>query len=376
MDKPILDTPLMPCSPLWYLSLPVIFGRNKEAFKHPGNTRFRAKVQSQLHSYSSSSSKVKSGIVRDITESVRRDSPQGGFVKQIDGKWFDVGERASQEKTRQLFRDLLRSKSSTKAKAKLQSSIGSMAIVAVKPSEDPTVVASTKTPGSFMDVSSLASLGKATPNVGMSSPVDEEEANMEAPTRTPSPVEGVEASFLNAARKRLPSMGLSPRELAPEAFDNRAASGLRTATEGVDGGPSPATAPAAATTEIHTSPPSTQPPAPEAASVVVAPPAAPSAVEEAHADPPTLTTQAATHYKYITAVLRVICRTLLFFSLIFTSHSAICSGAMLMERDDTLMESSQVVDGCSEHSLFHNGKSLAISLLVAVSVCSIALWDS
>jgi len=99
----------------------VICARGKEAFNHPGNARFRAMVQSQLHSYSSSSSKVeKSKIVRDIIESVRRASPQGGFVKQVDGKWFDVGERARREKTGQQIRDLLHTqyKSSTKAKAK------------------------------------------------------------------------------------------------------------------------------------------------------------------------------------------------------------------------------------------------------------------
>ena len=62
------------------------------------NARFRALVQSQLHNYSSSTSKVeKSKIVRDIIESVRRASPSGGFVKQVNGRWWDVGERARRE---------------------------------------------------------------------------------------------------------------------------------------------------------------------------------------------------------------------------------------------------------------------------------------
>jgi len=62
----------------------------------------------------------KSKIVRDIIESVRQASPQGGFVKKVNGEWFDVGERARREKTGQQIRDLLHHdyKSSTKAKAR------------------------------------------------------------------------------------------------------------------------------------------------------------------------------------------------------------------------------------------------------------------
>jgi len=75
--------------------LDVICARGKGAFNHPGNIRFRALVQDQLHSYSSSTSKMeKSKIVRDIIESVRQASPQGGFVKKVNGEWFDVGERS------------------------------------------------------------------------------------------------------------------------------------------------------------------------------------------------------------------------------------------------------------------------------------------
>jgi hypothetical protein len=75
--------------------------------------RFRALVQDQLHNY-------QSHIVREIIESVRRSSPKGGFVKKVNGKWFDVGERARREKTGQQIRDLLHTqyRSSTKAKAR------------------------------------------------------------------------------------------------------------------------------------------------------------------------------------------------------------------------------------------------------------------
>lgn len=102
-------------------SLDVICARGKEAYNHPGNIRFRTLVQDQLHNYQSSTSKMaKSHIVREIIESVRRASPKGGFVKKVNGKWFDVGERARREKTGQQIRDLLHTqyRSSTKAKAR------------------------------------------------------------------------------------------------------------------------------------------------------------------------------------------------------------------------------------------------------------------
>ncbi|CAB9500996.1 Nitrilase family, member 2 [Seminavis robusta] len=101
-------------------SIDVICARGKEAYNHPGNIRFRALVADQLHNYKTSTSKMaKSQIVRDIIESVRRASPRGGFVKKVNGKWFDVGERARREKTGQQIRDLLHEsyKSSTKSKA-------------------------------------------------------------------------------------------------------------------------------------------------------------------------------------------------------------------------------------------------------------------
>ena len=63
--------------------------------------------------------------MRDIIDSVRRASPQGGFVKKVNGEWFDVGERARREKTGQQIRDLLHTsyKSSTKAKARTRKSM-------------------------------------------------------------------------------------------------------------------------------------------------------------------------------------------------------------------------------------------------------------
>ena len=64
----------------------------------------------------------KSKIVSFIVSTVRKSSLHGGFVKSIDGAWFEVGDRHAKEKVGQTFRDLLHTKysSSTKAKARVR----------------------------------------------------------------------------------------------------------------------------------------------------------------------------------------------------------------------------------------------------------------
>jgi hypothetical protein len=50
---------------------------------------------------------------------IRDASPNGGFVRNLDGAWYEVGDRNAREKIGQAFRDLLhdRYRSSTKSKA-------------------------------------------------------------------------------------------------------------------------------------------------------------------------------------------------------------------------------------------------------------------
>jgi hypothetical protein len=112
----------------------VICARGKDAKNHLGNKRFRSKVKDALLEYSKSEHDKmrKSMILSDIVESVRRNSPLGGFVKsrhvknvQDDGQttttqWYEVGDHLAREKVGQSFRDLLHGqyKSSTKSKRK------------------------------------------------------------------------------------------------------------------------------------------------------------------------------------------------------------------------------------------------------------------
>jgi len=101
----------------------VICARGAMARDYDGNRRFRALVKSQQAAYSAAQCKYeKSKIVSHIVDTVRRASPQGGFVKCVNRKWYEVGDRAAKEKIGQTFRDLLHTQysSSTKAKAKIR----------------------------------------------------------------------------------------------------------------------------------------------------------------------------------------------------------------------------------------------------------------
>lgn len=97
----------------------VICARGKEAKNHEGNKRYKALIQQSLEKYSQASSKYeKSIIVTEIIEAVRKASPNGGFVKEEGGQWYEVGDHLAREKAGQSLRDSLHSKykSSTKAK--------------------------------------------------------------------------------------------------------------------------------------------------------------------------------------------------------------------------------------------------------------------
>jgi len=98
----------------------VICARGKQAYNHPGNRRFRDVVEENLADYSNCQTKLdKSLVVSKIVDSTRQASPEGGFVKNVEGRWYEVGDRNAREKVGQAFRDLLHTqyRSSTKAKA-------------------------------------------------------------------------------------------------------------------------------------------------------------------------------------------------------------------------------------------------------------------
>lgn len=102
----------------------VICSRGKAVYNHEGNQRFRALVKLNKDAYASATSKYeKSQIVTHIRNTVRQATPEGGFVKLIDGIYHEVGDRTASEKIGQTFRDLLHTKYSSSTKAKARSRI-------------------------------------------------------------------------------------------------------------------------------------------------------------------------------------------------------------------------------------------------------------
>ncbi|CAJ1943657.1 unnamed protein product [Cylindrotheca closterium] len=101
----------------------VICSRAKVSQSHPGNLAFNAIINSCVSEYANASGKIeKSIIVSNIINTVRSKSPNGGFVKQIAGQWYEIGTSTARERVSQALRDRLsgkyRSSSSSKRKRK------------------------------------------------------------------------------------------------------------------------------------------------------------------------------------------------------------------------------------------------------------------
>lgn len=80
----------------------VICAKGKVALNHSGNQRFREMIRSRLEDYSNATSRLqKSFIVSEIVNAVRQASPCGGFIKQKDRRWYEVGDHIAREKTGQ-----------------------------------------------------------------------------------------------------------------------------------------------------------------------------------------------------------------------------------------------------------------------------------
>jgi hypothetical protein len=97
----------------------VICGRGKACFKSAGNQNLKALVSNSLKEYSEARNKIhKSSIVSGIIEEIKTKSPEGAFIKQEDGAWWEVDDCFAREKIGCLFRDSLHTqyRSSTKAK--------------------------------------------------------------------------------------------------------------------------------------------------------------------------------------------------------------------------------------------------------------------
>lgn len=101
----------------------VVCSRGKWAMNSPGNIRYRSIIRENLQKYSTTTTKQeKSAIVSEIVDSIQALSPQGGFVRSVNGRWHIVTDHIAREKTGQSFRDLLHTqyRSSTKAKRRRQ----------------------------------------------------------------------------------------------------------------------------------------------------------------------------------------------------------------------------------------------------------------
>lgn len=97
----------------------VICARGNAVKSHPGNIRFTQLVEDSLKNYADASSKLeKSIIVSSIIDSIRRDAPEGAFVKKEKGIWYEVGDHHAREKCGQRLRDLLSSKYASSSAAK------------------------------------------------------------------------------------------------------------------------------------------------------------------------------------------------------------------------------------------------------------------
>ena len=103
----------------------VLCGRGRACKDAPGNKAYREIIMNQLQVYADSTTKLAKGqIISNIMEQIKRlcyayhKEPIGGFVKQNNSRWYDVGEFLAREKTSQCFRDALAALYSSSAQSK------------------------------------------------------------------------------------------------------------------------------------------------------------------------------------------------------------------------------------------------------------------
>ena len=98
----------------------VLCARGRKAKNHSGNKWIRSLVHLHRKAYSECPVKLeRSFLVAKIVRTIREANPEGAFVRNVKGIWYDVGDRNAREKIGQMFRDELHDefKSSTRAKA-------------------------------------------------------------------------------------------------------------------------------------------------------------------------------------------------------------------------------------------------------------------
>jgi hypothetical protein len=118
----------------------VICGRGRRCFNHIGNQRFRRMVEDSLSKYAEAGAKLeKTFIICEVVNWVRKNSPNGGFVKKdpVNGRFFEVGDFLAREKTSQAFRDALHDQYKSSNAAKKKRRISEQAIKLHKQSSAP-----------------------------------------------------------------------------------------------------------------------------------------------------------------------------------------------------------------------------------------------
>jgi len=71
----------------------VVCAKGKQAKEHPGNILLKSLVQKNLVDYSACISKSeRTYIVTTIMQQIR-DNGGGEFVRQLDGRWYEIGDR-------------------------------------------------------------------------------------------------------------------------------------------------------------------------------------------------------------------------------------------------------------------------------------------
>jgi hypothetical protein len=103
----------------------VLCGRGRACKDAAGNKAYREIITHQLQEYADATTKLAKGqIISNIMEQIKHQchvyhqAPVGGFVKQMHGRWYDVGEFLAREKTSQCFRDALAALYSSSAQSK------------------------------------------------------------------------------------------------------------------------------------------------------------------------------------------------------------------------------------------------------------------
>jgi hypothetical protein len=97
----------------------VICGKGKTIFSREGNRVFRQSLEANAGRYNQAKTKMdKSLIVVEIVDSIRKRSPNGGFVKQVKAKkgtqrsesWVEIGDALAREKVGHTLRDIINGK--------------------------------------------------------------------------------------------------------------------------------------------------------------------------------------------------------------------------------------------------------------------------